>query len=729
MPCTRIKERSGHYSIYQSTSGKRYAVHRLVAEAFERIDEVVHHIDGNILNNIPQNLQGMTRSKHSKLHANTSDRLKRAQELGQSVGKANFNNWNTSEKGKRAHSKLLTKQNLSNEDFKAKRLQGFNKKWQDPEFKELHKQRLSTRHKDKQFSQRIKAAASKALAQKWQNPTFKRTMQRSKITKLLILLKQHYTTLTETLYTQHRKSGMVSWKTFVPYYFNSYEEVYELWGSLNHKVRSIRIIETEQPVPVFCLSVDMYHNFALSAGVYTHNCTLDEMNFMQKSKTSVRKKAGEEEYDRALKLYSNITRRLKSRFMFAGKALGKVFLISSRAEPDTFLEKHIKSRRTDKTVYIIDHKTWDVHPPAKFGSDWFYIDLGDTMTLPRIIPKEEEMIYAERWENEQVILSNPTEETVIKIPETYRKDFETDLYNSLRDIAGKATDNMNIFIIDKTSIGAAFNVIADADPVEQHLKSFENVRSTLPVNRQVTNFVDGFYLDLAKLQNKHQPRFIHLDLALKGGIGGDSAGFACCYQDGWQTITRNEISEELPIVRFDFTLEIHANPDTKEIMFADIRSLIYKLQEAVYIKRVSSDGFQSSDIRQTLNARGIEAILFSLDTKSEGYETFKALILNRCLNVPYHKRPYEETLKLERNLKTRKIDHPGGGTKDVTDAIAGAAHQCVLESGTVINVTGVSASVNDATRPEIGSPSLFNAAITSDDLDFTEKFERSIYLG
>lgn len=464
-------------------------------------------------------------------------------------------------------------------------------------------------------------------------------------------------------------------------------------------------------------------------------CTLDELNFFQKSKTSMRRKAGEEEYDRALKLYTNITRRLKSRFMFAGKALGKVFLISSRAEPDTFLEKHMKRVKIDPTVYIIDHKTWDVHPPSKFGSQWFYIDLGDQITLPRIIPKEEEDIYMIKWEEEQARITDPVEETIIKVPNVYRNDFETDLFNSLRDIAGKATDNMNVFIVDKTGIGLAFNIIADADPVEQHLKSFENVRHTLPINKQTTNFIDGFYLDLTKLRNTHQPRFLHIDLALKGGIGGDSAGLACCYQDGWQTTTRNGIAESLPIIRFDFTLEIHANPDTKEIMFADIRSLVYKLQESVYIKRISSDGFQSSDIRQTFNSKGIEAILFSLDIKPEGYETFKALILSRCIHVPYHKKPYEETLKLERNLKTRKIDHGTGGSKDITDAIAGAAHQCVLESGTSMLVTGVAISTADAdnkiedVKEHIAADNVFNAAISLDEDDLNARFERGIFLG
>jgi hypothetical protein len=39
----------------------------------------------------------------------------------------------------------------------------------------------------------------------------------------------------------------------------------------NHKVISIKIIQVE-PTPVYDITVDEYHNFALTAGVFVHNC-------------------------------------------------------------------------------------------------------------------------------------------------------------------------------------------------------------------------------------------------------------------------------------------------------------------------------------------------------------------------------------------------------------------------------------------------------------------------
>jgi hypothetical protein len=52
---------------------------------------------------------------------------------------------------------------------------------------------------------------------------------------------------------------------------------YETWREFqaacdtNHKVRYVIPVEMEDPVPVFDLEVDEWHNFALAGGVFVHN--------------------------------------------------------------------------------------------------------------------------------------------------------------------------------------------------------------------------------------------------------------------------------------------------------------------------------------------------------------------------------------------------------------------------------------------------------------------------
>lgn len=47
--------------------GKQVSEHRLIAKAKNK-DEIVHHKDGNKLNNTPENLGIITRAEHARMH-------------------------------------------------------------------------------------------------------------------------------------------------------------------------------------------------------------------------------------------------------------------------------------------------------------------------------------------------------------------------------------------------------------------------------------------------------------------------------------------------------------------------------------------------------------------------------------------------------------------------------------------------------------------------------------
>lgn len=77
---TRAKLREAHLGkgdrkTYQKIHGRH--VHRVVAEQKIgrplRSDEIVHHIDGDIHNNRPENLQVMTQREHIEIHRRQGD--------------------------------------------------------------------------------------------------------------------------------------------------------------------------------------------------------------------------------------------------------------------------------------------------------------------------------------------------------------------------------------------------------------------------------------------------------------------------------------------------------------------------------------------------------------------------------------------------------------------------------------------------------------------------------
>ena len=64
--------RSGRYYAGRRVNGKKKDVHRLVMEEMLgrelSYNEIVHHKDGNINNNAPENLKVMSRAEHARHH-------------------------------------------------------------------------------------------------------------------------------------------------------------------------------------------------------------------------------------------------------------------------------------------------------------------------------------------------------------------------------------------------------------------------------------------------------------------------------------------------------------------------------------------------------------------------------------------------------------------------------------------------------------------------------------
>ena len=59
-------------------------------------------------------------------------------------------------------------------------------------------------------------------------------------------------------------------------YFNNFEEFVEASKNYNHKVVKVDILKLDKAIPMYDISVDKYHNFAIdlgdNSGIYVHNC-------------------------------------------------------------------------------------------------------------------------------------------------------------------------------------------------------------------------------------------------------------------------------------------------------------------------------------------------------------------------------------------------------------------------------------------------------------------------
>lgn len=177
------------------------------------------------------------------------------------------------------------------------------------------------------------------------------------------------------------------------------------------------------------------------------------------------------------------------------------------------------------------------------------------------------------------------------------------------------------------------------------------------------------------------PRYIHVDAALSN----DRAGFAMVHQSGYEIrIGEDQKPFRLPVVTVDLMTYWTAPPDG-EIELGEIRKLILELRDRGFpIAKVTYDGYQSADSIQILSNAGIESDRRSVDKDTSAYDTLKDLIYDERLKAYYCWLVTEELKNLS-IVNGIKVDHPDHGSKDVSDALAGAV-QGAVEAGLEIVV-------------------------------------------
>jgi len=98
------------------------------------------------------------------------------------------------------------------------------------------------------------------------------------------------------------------------------------------------------------------------------------------------------------------------------------------------------------------------------------------------------------------------------------------------------------------------------------------------------------------------------------------------------------------------------------------------------VAQVSYDGWQSASSIQRLRKRGVNARVVSVDRNLSAYDTLKEMINLGRLRICDYEPFFEEARRL-RLVRGTKVDHPPGGSKDVTDAVAGAVSEAVRNWG------------------------------------------------
>jgi hypothetical protein len=354
--------------------------------------------------------------------------------------------------------------------------------------------------------------------------------------------------------------------------------------------------------------------------------------------------------------YDTIDSRIASRFVDNSDPnheghLGLLIVIGQMKKAVGFAARKYREFQEDKRAYTVRMSIWESFGWDKYTKpdgtrNSFFYSTKRRMIIP---PEVGKMLNTDH---------------VIEIPQAFAKQFQTNPEKALRDLAGipPATSDPFISLVDRIE--------------EAQEKWVERVGEDSPVDTSCSNpqFASWF-----SCNGDPRRRAIHVDLAYSDK--GDALGMAMGYVESLAEVE----GENKPYIVFDFLLRVRANPGT-EIMLSDIRRIIYHLRDdrKFRIKKVTYDGFESTDTIQQLRKKRFEADKVSVDKSTMPYEDLREAIYERRIEFPRYMThvtvgdsnviniAYKELTEL--SIIKGKVDHPPNGSKDVADAMAGVVY-------------------------------------------------------
>jgi hypothetical protein len=387
---------------------------------------------------------------------------------------------------------------------------------------------------------------------------------------------------------------------------------------------------------------------------------LDETNFPPGSKKqlitqTLGKKTNEAHYDIVEKVYTQLLTRVKSRIMRSGgDTPGLAILTSSAGTINSFIDRRVKEAEGDPLAFVRDHTQWTARPREHFCGEVFRVLCGTSSIQSRIMGESEEIDPVQLEKQNAMIIEVPTE---------YRRDFELNMEDSLRDIAGISTQAISAYIQRVEALDAC--VRRDREHPWGRTAWVAGTDMTFRWDllvEQVEHRVAGGGVERLwqPLRNPGAPRWIHIDTSLSG----DSTGLTMSHVAKWIEVHRRTPDgrptvELAPYYVADFMLRIDP-PSGEQIFLGDVRQLVYELQEhGFYIIGLTTDQFQSADTRQQVKRMaGIPTELQSIDITTQPYDVLKGAIYEGRLELYDYPPLLEELRSLEYDRERGKVDHP-----------------------------------------------------------------------
>lgn len=315
---------------------------------------------------------------------------------------------------------------------------------------------------------------------------------------------------------------------------------------------------------------------------------------------------------------------------------GKLALLSFPRYKGDFIQKRYEEVIAEKHTQVVKHKFKMIEElPDGAEDNEFEIEY----EIDEIISYREPNVFALRRPTWYI---NP----LIDIDDL-KSDFWRNLEDSLSRFACMPPDAIDAFFKDKEKIAKAF-----------------------PEHRP------GPFYDDWSVRESFKPEagaeyYMHIDLAYKH----DRAAVALAHVSEWVTVTYDKWKNVAPVVQLDavryWTPTLSQNVD-----FSDIENYILMLIRMGFkIRLVTFDQWNSATVRQRLE-QSYNITTDLLSVAKPHYEDLAVVLSEERLRG--YDLPLAKTeLAALKVIRGNKVDHTRSGSKDVSDAIAGAVYNAV----------------------------------------------------
>ena len=380
-------------------------------------------------------------------------------------------------------------------------------------------------------------------------------------------------------------------------------------------------------------------------------------------------------------LYGNMRSRLITRLKTQEGNMPGITIVASSAQDESSLTERIRreidAARNPREQQVFQKAIFEVKPlHAASLRKFFKVAYGVPNQEPKLIdgefgPTGEPLPGTSATPD---VPSDKAEKTAL-IPMIYREEFVRNCRQALQNICG----------ISSGGSGRLFATMADVNQCLEISKSEgvsrawrqDEISISAEDKNQIWDYLDhpAFMTrsagQIVPLRHPDRLRYCHLDLATQS-----CAGMAICHLGGERTVDGlvkdgEPFSESRLIVEYDLILAIKPGK-SKPINFEKIQKFFLWLKKQCGFKFgiITADMFQSEMPLQMLEAQGFNVGRLSIDRDKTAYRQWRAAFEEKRIRLMPNQRMYEEAAQLIEGQK--KFDHQPKGSKDVTDAAAGA---------------------------------------------------------